>query len=496
MCGLFSLLPSTLVFCNARQGGRIGLTRGLRWRIEQLLQVSSAQKPLIYLEVYGGAHVGNATYWLQLFLSAGIATLGLVLNSPAVIIGAMLISPLISPIMSMGLALAVGDLYLGIRSVVSLLSSTIASVAFAAGLVWILPFHSATSEILSRTAPNLLDLAIAILSGLAGSILLVRRSDDGAVALPGVAIAVALMPPLCVVGFGVGSSFNAPVITGAALLFLTNIVAIVASAFFIFLLIGMNTPEVRVQIDQSLEERGKSDQMYRLLARHTHGVFGSIGKLRWRVLMLLLLLGALFLPLRAALVRVKNEAVARTAVQSALSQMVPAQSVVAQQVEYSTSGIHISLFSTAPVTQQRVRQAEQFVEKRSGLKTEIDVEEVASRKDLSELASRIAAPSLSPPPPPAPTLLKLSTQLGQSLAKRMAAALPAGTPIIGYAFQINQQGQLTLQLSYTGRQRLDPMSLAVLQQSLQQSLGLPALVVTAQRVTPPSAPRHSAAVKR
>jgi uncharacterized hydrophobic protein (TIGR00271 family) len=467
------------------------LDRSLSWRLERLLQVESSQKPLIYLEVYRGANIADATYWLQLFLSAGIATLGLVLNSPAVIIGAMLISPLMGPIMSMGLALAVGDLYLGIRSVVSLLSSTLASVAFAAGLVWILPFHSTTSEILARTAPNLLDLAIAILSGLAGSLLLVRgRSDAGAVALPGVAIAVALMPPLCVVGFGVGSSFNPPIMTGAALLFLTNIVAIVASAFLIFLVIGMNTPEVRLKIDQSLEERGRSDRLYSLLARHTHGAFGGIGKLRWRVLMLLLLLGALFLPLRSALLRVKNEAVARSAVQAALTSMVSAQSVVAQQVQYSTNGIHISLFSTAPVPDQRIQQAEESVRKHAGLSTVIDVQEVASRKDLSELASRMATPTMQAPAPPPASLSNLSQKLEILLGKEMATALPTGTPITGYVFQLGQDGQLVLQLSYTGKQALDPISVAVLQQSLQKSLGLQNLTVKMQEVKPPGGNTH------
>lgn len=72
------------------------------------------------------------------------------------IIGAMLISPFMGPIMATGLALAVGDLYLGIKAVVNLLASVAVSIGFSALLVWLLPFHSATSEILSRTNPNLL----------------------------------------------------------------------------------------------------------------------------------------------------------------------------------------------------------------------------------------------------------------------------------------------------------------------------------------------------
>ena len=166
-------------------------------------------------------------------------------SSPAVIIGAMLISPLMGPIMATGLALAVGDLYLGIKAVLNLSVSVTVSVAFSGFLVWLLPFHSATSEIISRTNPNLLDLGIALFSGLAGSIVVCRGGGDGVTALPGVAIAVALMPPLCVMGFGLGSGVNLEIMGGAGLLFLTNLVAIVASAFVVFLLVGMGAPEAQ-----------------------------------------------------------------------------------------------------------------------------------------------------------------------------------------------------------------------------------------------------------
>src|SRR5581483_8027583 len=157
---------------------------------------------------------------------------------------AMLISPLMGPIMAAGLSLAAGDLYLGIKAVINLLVSIAVSIAFSGFLAWLLPFHSATPEILARTNPNLLDLGIALLSGLAGSVVVCRGANDGATALPGVAIAVALMPPLCTMGFGLGSALNLQIMGGAGLLFLTNLVAIVASAFLVFLLVGMSTPEV------------------------------------------------------------------------------------------------------------------------------------------------------------------------------------------------------------------------------------------------------------
>lgn len=181
----------------------------VRGQLEQLLRVDAAAKPAIYLQLYESTDASSLNYWLDLLLSAGIATLGLVLNSPAVVIGAMLISPLMGPILALGLALAMGDLYLGLRATLLVVGSIVAAVALAAALTWLLPFHTPTTEILARTQPNLLDLGVALFSGLAGSILICRGGGGGGVtALPGVAIAVALMPALCTAGFGIGSEFS------------------------------------------------------------------------------------------------------------------------------------------------------------------------------------------------------------------------------------------------------------------------------------------------
>ncbi len=91
-----------------------------------------------------------------MLFSAGIATLGLALNSPAVIIGAMLISPLMGPILASGLALAAGDFVLGTRAAVNLLLSCIVAILFAVILVTLLPFKEVTAEIAGRTQPNTL----------------------------------------------------------------------------------------------------------------------------------------------------------------------------------------------------------------------------------------------------------------------------------------------------------------------------------------------------
>jgi uncharacterized hydrophobic protein (TIGR00271 family) len=97
----------------------------------------------------------------------------------------MLISPLMGPMMATGLALAAGHLYLGIKAVTNLLVSIAVSIAFSALLVWLLPFNSATSKIVSRTNPSFRDLGIAFFSGLAGSVVVCRGKGDGVTALPG-----------------------------------------------------------------------------------------------------------------------------------------------------------------------------------------------------------------------------------------------------------------------------------------------------------------------
>src|ERR1051326_6605958 len=95
------------------------------------LGVRPERKEEIYIEVSKSASLRDASYWLQILFAAGIATLGLVLNSPAVIIGAMLISPLMGPILANGLALAAGDVTLGLRALINLILSCLVAVSLA-----------------------------------------------------------------------------------------------------------------------------------------------------------------------------------------------------------------------------------------------------------------------------------------------------------------------------------------------------------------------------
>lgn len=206
------------------------------------LAVDAQRRAAILQEIDGGARLGR-NYIVLVLLSCVIATVGLVQNSGAVIIGAMLIAPLMGPIIAFALALVYGDPRRVVRSLSTLLVGGMTAVALSAalgrlvGAVGTFDFSllGLPAEILSRTQPTLFDLAVALAGGTAAAYALVQPRLSAALA--GVAIATALMPPLCVVGIGL-SQGQLAIWGGALILFLTNFAAIVFSGSAIFALAG------------------------------------------------------------------------------------------------------------------------------------------------------------------------------------------------------------------------------------------------------------------
>lgn len=176
----------------------------------------------------------SSHYIFMVLMSAGIAVLGLLLSSPAVVIGAMLISPLMGPIIGLGFGLALFDFAEIKRTMIALALGVLLAVAFCAFIVLASPLQTVTSEIAARTRPNLFDLLVALFSGLAGTYAMIRGRHG---AIVGVAIATALMPPIAVVGFGLATA-NWTVFWGSGLLFLTNLMTIAISAAILARLYG------------------------------------------------------------------------------------------------------------------------------------------------------------------------------------------------------------------------------------------------------------------
>jgi len=178
----------------------------------------------------------NPTYFLLLNFAALISLAGLLTNSTPVIIGAMLISPLMGPILCSGLALTLADVSLAIKSGKNLSLSIVVSILLAVIATWFSPLKDATPEILARVNPNLMDLLIAVFSGLAGTLAL-TSGKPGSTIIPGVAIATAVMPPLATVGYGL-STRQWSIASGAFMLFATNLVSIIISSSVVFMFVG------------------------------------------------------------------------------------------------------------------------------------------------------------------------------------------------------------------------------------------------------------------
>jgi uncharacterized hydrophobic protein (TIGR00271 family) len=159
-----------------------------------------------------------------------IASVGLNVNSTAVIIGAMLISPLMGPIVGAGFALGTYNFSLLKKSIKNLLIATFVSLAVSAIYFYISPFKDVQSELLARTAPNIYDVLIAFFGGLVGVIAITRVEKGNPI--PGVAIATALMPPLCTAGFGL-ATFNFSFFFGAFYLYTINCFFICIATFFV-----------------------------------------------------------------------------------------------------------------------------------------------------------------------------------------------------------------------------------------------------------------------
>jgi len=165
-------------------------------------------------------------FLLLIILAAMIATLGLLQSSTAVVIGAMLVSPLMGPIMGLGFGLATIESNLIKRSLVTLAAGMAVAILVAMLIIWLSPIKDVTPELRARTQPTLLDLGVAVVGGIAGVYAIMRKLSG---VMVGVAIATALVPPLSTVAFGLVTG-RMDFALGAALLFLTNTLAIAFAA--------------------------------------------------------------------------------------------------------------------------------------------------------------------------------------------------------------------------------------------------------------------------
>lgn len=199
--------------------------------IREIFDLESDRAPFkdIVDSISKNVNFKGTNLWILIFATM-VASVGLNVNSTAVVIGAMLISPLMGPIIGIGLGVGIYDFDLIKKSAWNLFVAVIISVITSTIYFWLTPLKEAQSELLGRTLPTIFDVVIAFFGGLAGVVAYTRQEKSNVI--PGVAIATALMPPLCTAGYGLATG-NLYYFLGAFYLFFINSVFIATATILI-----------------------------------------------------------------------------------------------------------------------------------------------------------------------------------------------------------------------------------------------------------------------
>ncbi|HEY4307695.1 MAG TPA: DUF389 domain-containing protein [Gemmatimonadaceae bacterium] len=384
-------------------------------------------------------------YWIQLFLAMGIATLGLVLSSTAVVIGAMLVSPLMGPILELGMGFAVGSAFLVFRAFLRVLLSIAVVVSGAALLTVSLPFHEVTAEIASRAAPTALDLLVAVFCALTAAYTTVRQTSDTTSAAAGTAIGIALVPPLCAIGFGLGTG-SPSIAGGAALLFVANLSAILVFSVLSFFLLGYNQVNAQqVEQDIGAVDTTRTDVIAAKAEAVLHRAFGSRFGVAMRFVIPLVFLAAVYVPLRAALNEVTWEVRARDAIRRILASEAPSAVQTAITVERHTVSLRLVVVSS----NERVAEIEMNIRARIRENTGVTPDVVITAvPDARMLAAATANRTSTSAPTEAIELGELQSRT--TTAVREVWPTATAGQLVGWNLVVVERGAPTLVLYHIG----------------------------------------------
>lgn len=470
-----------------------------RDRLALRLGVSPERKHEIYLELSKSTSLRDPNYWLQLLFAAGIATLGLVLDSPAVIIGAMLISPLMGPILAGGLSFAAGDFILGLRAGFMLFLSCVTAIAFSILLVGWLPFKEITGEIAARTQPTTLDLVVALFSGAIGSIAICKETKGVVTSIPGVAIAVALMPPLCVMGYGFGVAVSLDgaeglrVARGGGLLFLTNLVAITFMAMITFLVLHIDTDVVREKVREW--RRGDQESVvarYLLQRSRITPRIRNIGGLPGRLLMAVISISLLLIPLSQSLGQLNREITrqqqenmvrrAATQIWQKYFEKSPGgearsflDSISVLDID-GTLTLNLRVFDAQPYAETEKANYTQLVAERLGRPAErvkLQLVEIPTAAALLAVKAREERRPAAPP-----TVAQLRTTFQEGIGRAMQGVrLPPSIELIEYRVTTGASDFWGVEISYLGDHQIGTDAEALIAGELRTRFAAPEMMV-------------------
>ncbi|WP_412069913.1 TIGR00341 family protein [Rubrivirga sp. IMCC43871] len=437
------------------------------------------ERPALYRETAEAATDTDVPFFAVLLLSGAIATLGLVLDSTAVVIGAMLVAPLLGPLLGLSLALAVGDGRLFVQTAAAVLLGAAGIVGLAALLTLLLPFQTVTAEIASRTRPTTLDLAIAVFSGLAGAVVTASREARLSASIPGVAVAVALVPPLGVAGFGIAIGEWA-FTRGALLLFGANLAGIVLSGMGVFFLIGMHRTDV-VEAARAWHDEGQAT-----------GVAARVSGMRWldrlpgmatplgRFVLVVAFMAAVAVPLTTSLGQFVREARINAAVDAAESELEKSGRAFVIERDLTlgdtTTTVRLRVATSEWIRDDAEAELTAMLATAAEEPVTLTVEQVlASTGDLASFADALPSSptraTADPRPVPIPvTLSEVRGRLAQSLR---GLALPDGVRLVGGEVRIETEGgPPALEVAYAATRRLPPQAEELLARQAARTLGL------------------------
>ena len=359
-----------------------------------------------YLEAYRSAHIFEPLFWVQVLLAAAITTLGLILNQSAIIIGGSLIMPVMFVVLAGGLSLASGDIHLLLRISFKLLLVAILVAVFSAMLSDLLPFTEVTAEIAARTRPTVIDFLIALFGGMAGAATLSRKNRFVQF-LPSAIIAITLLPPLAVTGFGIANGFTPEIVRGGALLFTANLFATILGAMLVFLLVGMpkaaNFDSVRRWKEQELSHPLISVVFEKLRLSQ---LVGRTGSLRARLIVIGVFLLILLIPLQSALNQLTMELRVRQAI-TAVSGLfnVPYRSTIINtwsRIEDDLIEVKLQVATNSFFTSADIARFEERVSDRTGIPTRLDLVQTLSDMGEGSTVRRMLTPTSAVQSPAGP----------------------------------------------------------------------------------------------
>jgi uncharacterized hydrophobic protein (TIGR00271 family) len=450
------------------------------------LGVQRWDRPAVFRDSASAATDNRLPYWVVLVLSGGIATLGLAINSSAVVIGAMLVAPLLAPIVGLALALAVGDGRLAVQTGAIVIGSTVAVVLTSALLTLPLPFQAITLEISARIRPTTLDLVIAVFSGLVAVVVTVARGSRLSAAIPGVAISVALIPPLAVAGFGIGAGWNTEVIYGSLLLYGASLAGIVLSGMAVFMLVGMHRSDV---LDAARRWHGENE---------LHGLAAWAARAPWvrslgvfrsptsRMALVVAFAVALGFPLSESLSQIAREGRVERAVGEAAETLFGLRersSILSRQVVYGSGTIHVYLrVATTEWFGAEVREEfERRASAHAGEPVRLSLEQLPARgEDLEQPASLFPRQEQRPTSaaPPVATMEDLLASARLRLRRiGESVVAPEGVEVVGVELTLDGTESTILRVTYAAPEPLQSQAADMLRRQLALAPELPGLEV-------------------